>query len=265
MGQFVTGEAARERITAALAAIDDAHAVMRQTSSDEVGSEFRVEMAERLETQERTNRGLMYRFFGEIADPPDEAAMVPADDRQAVGAPADNAQGDQAPDEGGRADSAAPPAQRPAVGSRAGGGGRGGRGRGDRRGSPAGHHRCDGQVALVCVARGSRRGGRQPGARGGQERRRDRQGGGSAIDEIFNPDGDFDEADRARRRGLVLGRQGRDGMSRLSGWIDPETRCYVEASTAAVRPGRHLPDGTMAETPDDRSRRNAAMTASSWG
>ena len=51
----------------------------------------------------------------------------------------------------------------------------------------------------------------------------------------------------------ALGAQGRDGLSRLSGYIDPETRCYVEADTAAVRPGRHLPDGTMAETPDQRS------------
>ena len=42
-------------------------------------------------------------------------------------------------------------------------------------------------------------------------------------------------------------------MSRLSGWIDPETRCYVEAVTAAVRPGRHLPDGTFAEVRDERS------------
>ena len=76
---------------------------------------------------------------------------------------------------------------------------------------------------------------------------------GRRIDEIFNPDGDFDEADRARRRGMVLGPQGPDGMSRLSGWIDPETRCYVEAATAAVRPGRHLPDGTVTEVRDDRS------------
>jgi hypothetical protein len=73
------------------------------------------------------------------------------------------------------------------------------------------------------------------------------------IDEIFNPDGHFDEEDRARRRGLALGAQGRDGMSRLSGFIDPETRAYLEALTAAVRPGRHLPDGTLAEVPDARS------------
>ena len=63
-----------------------------------------------------------------------------------------------------------------------------------------------------------------------------------------------------RRRGLALGEQGPDGMSRLSGWIDPETRCYVEAVTAAVRPGRHLPDATLAEVADERS---AATTASS--
>jgi len=76
---------------------------------------------------------------------------------------------------------------------------------------------------------------------------------GRRIDEIFNPDGDYDEADGARRRGLLLGEQGRDGMSRLSGYIDPETRAYLEAVTAAVRPGRHLPDGTIAKTRDERS------------
>jgi hypothetical protein len=73
------------------------------------------------------------------------------------------------------------------------------------------------------------------------------------IDEIFNPDGDYDEADRARRRGLQLGAQGPDAMSRLSGFIDPETRSYIEAVTAAARQGRHLPDGTIAEVPDERS------------
>jgi len=76
---------------------------------------------------------------------------------------------------------------------------------------------------------------------------------GRGIDAIFNPDGHFDEADRARRRGVVLGPQGPDGMSKVHGWIDPETRCYVEAVTAAVRPGRHLPDGTLEATADDRT------------
>ena len=76
MGEFVTGEAARERFRALLDQVDDAYAVMRELSSDEVGNAFRVEMAERLETQERTNRGLMYRVFGQIADPPDEVGLV---------------------------------------------------------------------------------------------------------------------------------------------------------------------------------------------
>jgi hypothetical protein len=31
-------------------------------------------------------------------------------------------------------------------------------------------------------------------------------------------------------------------MSYLSGWVDPETRSYIEAANAAVRPGRHQPD-----------------------
>ena len=37
---------------------------------------FALDVAERLETQERTNRGLMYRIFAEIADPPDETGSV---------------------------------------------------------------------------------------------------------------------------------------------------------------------------------------------
>jgi len=69
--------AARERISAALDAIDAAHDVLRETSSDVVGNNFRVEVAERLETQDRTNRGLMHRFFGEIADPPDGTGFIP--------------------------------------------------------------------------------------------------------------------------------------------------------------------------------------------
>ncbi|MGV0838567.1 DUF222 domain-containing protein, partial [Mycolicibacterium thermoresistibile] len=54
--------------------------------------------------------------------------------------------------------------------------------------------------------------------------------------------------------GIQLGPQGRDGMSKLSGRVDPETRAYLEAATAAVRPGRHLPDGSTAEAPDTRSQ-----------
>ena len=77
MGEFVTAEAARERFRALVDQVDAAYAEMRELSSDQVGTTFRTELAERLETQERTNRGLMYRMFGQIADPPDEAGMAP--------------------------------------------------------------------------------------------------------------------------------------------------------------------------------------------
>ena len=77
MGEFVTGEAARERFRVLAGQVDAVYDEMRALSSDEVGNEFRVELAERLETQERTNRGLMYRVFGEIADPPDEVGSCP--------------------------------------------------------------------------------------------------------------------------------------------------------------------------------------------
>jgi len=46
----------------------------------------------------------------------------------------------------------------------------------------------------------------------------------------------------------VLGRQGPDGMSRLTGWLDPEARGYLEAITAVVRPGRHQPDADARDT-----------------
>src|ERR1700751_5008229 len=77
MGSCASAEEARERIRAALDAIDAAHAVLRDTPSDVVGNNFRIDVAERLETQDRTNRGLMYRFFGEIVDPPDGTGFVP--------------------------------------------------------------------------------------------------------------------------------------------------------------------------------------------
>jgi hypothetical protein len=74
---FLSAEAAQERISAALDAIDAAHEVLRDTSSDLVGIDFRVEVAEWLETQERVDRGLMYRFFAEIAEPPDGTGFLP--------------------------------------------------------------------------------------------------------------------------------------------------------------------------------------------
>jgi hypothetical protein len=78
MGSFVTAEAARQRYRELSDQVEAAYAEMRTLPCDQVGNEFRVELAQRLESQDRTNRGLTYAVFGHIADPPDETAMAPA-------------------------------------------------------------------------------------------------------------------------------------------------------------------------------------------
>ena len=58
-------------IGAALDAVDAGYAQLRAACSDSVGNGYRLNIAERLERQHRLNRGQMYRFFGELVDPPD--------------------------------------------------------------------------------------------------------------------------------------------------------------------------------------------------
>jgi Domain of unknown function (DUF222) len=63
------------------------------------------------------------------------------------------------------------------------------------------------------------------------------------LTDCLNPDGDYTDQDRARRRGLTLTTQDLDGMSRLSGWITPELRATVEAIWAKLAaPGRCNPE-----------------------
>ncbi|MGV0627131.1 DUF222 domain-containing protein, partial [Mycolicibacter minnesotensis] len=76
---------------------------------------------------------------------------------------------------------------------------------------------------------------------------------GQRLADHLNPDGLFSDQDRARRRGLILGRQGPDGMSKLSGLLDPQARAHFEAVAAAVRPGRHLPDAAASAAGDART------------
>ena len=236
-----------------LTQVESAHVEMRALSSDEVGNEFRVELAERLEFQERTNRGLMYRVFGQIADPPDEARLVPmlADRLQArlrLSRDEVKRRFKVAARITPRRAFAGPPLppELPLVAQAVKDGMLGedhltviGKAMDRLPSCVSPEDRVDVEATLVREAT-----------------KHDADFVkiiGKQIDEIFNPDGDYDEADRARRRGIILGPQGPDGMSRVSGWVDPETRCYIEANTAAVRPGRHRPDGTLTETPDDRS------------
>jgi len=64
---------------------------------------------------------------------------------------------------------------------------------------------------------------------------------------VVHPDGDFSDVDRARRRALTIGNQQADGMSKISGLLDPEARATVEAVLAKLAaPGMCNPDD---ETP----------------
>ena len=75
------------------------------------------------------------------------------------------------------------------------------------------------------------------------------------LTDCLNPDGNFTDDDRARRRGLILGKQDVDGMSRLTGWLTPEARAGLEATLARLAaPGMCNPadnepcvDGTPSE------------------
>jgi hypothetical protein len=253
MGSCAGAEEARERISAALDAVDAAHDVLRDTNSDVVGNNFRIDVAERLETQERTNRGLMYRFFGEISEPPDGSERIPAE-RDMLWARLR-----LTPKEILR---------RFKLAARI-------RPRRSLTGPPVGPERAELAAAMeagavgedhiravchavdilpACVSHTDV----AEAERTLVEHARKLDAGvvvklGQRIADYLNPDGLFTDDDRAQRRGLRLGPQGPDGMSRLSGLLDPEARAYFEAIEAAVRPGRHQPEGAEPEQRDQRS------------
>jgi Domain of unknown function (DUF222) len=67
------------------------------------------------------------------------------------------------------------------------------------------------------------------------------------IMDWLNPDGEFSDQERARKRGITLGKQEFDGMSRLSGLVTPELRAAIEAMLAKLAaPGACNPED---ETP----------------
>jgi hypothetical protein len=253
MGSRASAEEARERIDAALDAIDAAHAVLRDTSSDVVGNDFRVDVAERLETQDRANRGLMYRFFAEIAEPPDGNECIPAvrgmlwarlrvTPREIV------RRFKLAARIRPRRSLTGPPVQPelPELAAAVEAGAVG-----------------EDQIRAVCQAVDVLPACVSPTDVAEAERTLVQHATkldagvvtklGQRIADYLNPDGLFNDNDRLRRRGLHLGPQGPDGMSRLSGLLDPEARAYFEAVEAAVRPGRHQPDCAEPEARDQRT------------
>lgn len=247
---FLVADAARDRVRADLDLVDATLTRLRGTSTDMVGNAFRVEVAERLEHQERVVRGLSYRIFGELADPPDGDDRLPGGPgvrlrdvlaRRLRIVPSEVSRRFRiaARIRPGRSLSGAPtPPELPTLADAVDAGDVGE----DHirevckalDGLPevAADHRADVERALTHHAR------EQDSAFVAVV--------GKRIADTLNPDGVFDDRDRARRRGVTLGRQGADGMSRISGWLDPEARSYLEAVGAAVRPGHHVPGAAQA-------------------
>ena len=63
------------------------------------------------------------------------------------------------------------------------------------------------------------------------------------LTDCLNPDGDFTDVDRARRRGITIGKQDLDGMSPISGYLTPEARATIDAVFAKLAaPGMCNPD-----------------------
>jgi hypothetical protein len=252
MASAISAEQARERISAALDAIDAAHDALRDTPSDLAGNRFRVDIAERLETQHRTNRGLMYRIFAEIADPPDDTGSIPQMrsvlwKRLRITPNEITRRFKLAVRIRPRRSLTGPPLspELPELASAVEDGIVG-----------------DDHIRAICQAIDVLPGSVSPADTARAERTlvehaRSVDAGivtklGQRIADYCNPDGVFSDEDRARRRGLHLGQQGPDGMSRLSGLLDPEARAYFEAIEAAVRPGRHQ-TGNDSEARDSRS------------
>ena len=87
------------------------------------------------------------------------------------------------------------------------------------------------------------------------------------LADCLNPDGTHTDEDRARRRGLTLGKQDIDGMSALRGWLTPEARATLEAVLAKLAaPGMGNPeddtpvvDGAPSEEAVQRDTRSTSQ------
>jgi hypothetical protein len=79
------------------------------------------------------------------------------------------------------------------------------------------------------------------------------------LDLLLNPDGNFSDIDRARKRGVTLGPQSRDGMSSIRGHITPECRATLEAVFSKwAKPGMCNPANQSPSVDDDPSPQRQA-------
>ena len=85
------------------------------------------------------------------------------------------------------------------------------------------------------------------------------------IMDWLHPDGEFSDAERARKRGITLGTQEFDGMSRINGLLTPELRAAIEAMLAKLAaPGACNPDDetpVVDATPDQDAMRRDTRSA----
>ncbi|GLB86234.1 hypothetical protein SRL2020226_56570 [Mycobacterium kiyosense] len=86
----------------------------------------------------------------------------------------------------------------------------------------------------------------------------------TALLTYLHPDGEFSDDERAKKRGLSLGKQDPDGMSKLTGWITPALRAALQAAWANWPPPASPTPTTTCPTSTRASpmpRRSAATPA----
>ncbi len=87
------------------------------------------------------------------------------------------------------------------------------------------------------------------------------------LTDCLNPDGDFTDDDRARRRGITIGKQDLDGMSAITGYLTPEARATIDAVFAKLAaPGMCNPadptpcvDGTPSQQAIEQDTRSVGQ------
>ena len=102
---------------------------------------------------------------------------------------------------------------------------------------------------------------------GGQHRPDELSRLADKLTDCLNPDGNFTDDDRARRRGVTIGKQGIDGMSPITGYLTPEARATLDAVFAKLAaPGMCNPfdqepvvDGTPSQDAIDGDTRSCAQ------
>jgi hypothetical protein len=100
---------------------------------------------------------------------------------------------------------------------------------------------------------------------GGQHRPDELSKLADKLTDCLNPDGDFTDNDRARRRSLIIGKQGLDGMSPITGYLTPEARATLDAVVAKLgAPGMCNPDDPdpcVSGTPSQQAIENDTRSA----